>query len=112
MDILFQNRKLEKVCNNQSLLNRTYGQTCAKLIRQRLDDLRAADCLETMSFFPRARCHELTGNRKGRLAVDVQYPYRLIFEPAHDPIPKKVDGGLDWKIITVIRILDVENYHD
>jgi len=54
----------------------------------------------------------LTGDRKGTLAVDLDHPYRLIFEPANDPVPRKPDGGLDWTKITVIRILELRDYHD
>ncbi len=96
MDILFQDRKLEKACNDQSLLVRKYGPTRAKLLRRRLDELRAAEKLEVMRSLPQVRCHELKGNREGTLAVDLDHPYRLIFEPANNPIPRKSDGGLNW----------------
>ncbi|GCE17578.1 hypothetical protein KDK_13780 [Dictyobacter kobayashii] len=56
--------------------------------------------------------HSTITNRKGTLAVDVEHPYRLIFEPANDPTPKKADGDLDWTNVTVIRVLAVEDYHD
>lgn len=36
---------------------------------------------------------------------------RLIFEPADDPVPRKPDGGLDWRLVTAVRILGVEDYH-
>jgi proteic killer suppression protein len=54
----------------------------------------------------------LKGNRQGQFAVDVVHPYRLIFEPANDPIPRKDDRGFDWTKITAIRVIAVENYHD
>ena len=57
------------------------------------------------------RCHELKGNREGKLAVNLGHPYRLIFEPANNPIPRKPDGGLDWTGVTAIRVLTVEDYH-
>jgi len=56
-------------------------------------------------------CHELTGDRKGELAVDVSANYRMIFEPDHDPIPKKEDGGLNWEEVTKIQINEIEDYH-
>lgn len=111
MDILFQDRKLEKTCNDQSLLVRKYGPTCAKLLRRRLDEFRAAENLSVMRSLPQVRCHELKGNRAGTLAVDLEHPYRLIFEPANDPIPRKSDGGLDWTEVTAIRVLTLEDYH-
>ena len=112
MEILFQGRKLEKVCKDQSLRIRKHGAVRAKFIESRLDELEDVENLAQMQLFRQARCHELTGDRKGTLAVDLDHPYRLIFEPANDPVPRQPDGGLDWTKITVIRILEVRYYHD
>lgn len=111
MDILFQDKKLEKICNNESLLVRKHGAMRAKLLRRRLDDFRAADNLEILRSLPQIRCHELKGNRSGTLAVDLDHPYRLIFEPANDPVPRKPDSGLNWTQVTIVRVLSVEDYH-
>ena len=111
MEVLYQDRKLEKVCSEKSRLTRKYGVKCAKLLRHRLDQLGGAKNLEAMRGVPQARCHELKGNRAGTLAVDLEHPSRLIFEPVGDPIPRKADGGLDWTKVTVVRILAVEDYH-
>jgi hypothetical protein len=54
---------------------------------------------------------EIKGDRKGQFSVDVRHPFRLIFEPAHDPVPTKDDGGLDPAKVTRIRVLSVEDYH-
>jgi proteic killer suppression protein len=112
VDVLFQDQKLAKVCNDQSQLLRKYGSIRAKLLRRRLDEFRAADNLEVMRYLPQVRCHELKGDKQGTLAVDLGHPYRLIFEPAINPIPRKSDGGLDWSQVTAIRVLTVEDYHD
>jgi proteic killer suppression protein len=111
VDIVFQDQKLAKMCNSESLLIRKHGPACAKLIRRRLDELRAAENLEIVRSLPQLRCHELKGDRDGTLAVDLLHPYRLTFEPANSPIPRKPDNGLDWKRVTAIRILKVEDYH-
>ena len=81
------------------------------LLRRRLDDLRAADILSDISHLPPTRCHELKGDRAGQLAINLKHPYRLIFEPANNPIQKKEDGGLDWTKTTAILIIEVEDYH-
>jgi proteic killer suppression protein len=57
------------------------------------------------------RCHELRGGRAGTFAVSLDGPYRLILEPAHNPLPIKDDGGIDWSGIKRIRILEIEDYH-
>lgn len=60
-----------------------------------MDDLVAALTLEEFRNLP-GRCHELHSDRAGQLSLDLDGPYRLIFEPADDPIPTKPDGGLEW----------------
>lgn len=57
------------------------------------------------------RCHELKGNRKGIFAVDLFHPYRLLFEPSGNPVPRKGKGEIDMENVTSIRILGVEDYH-
>ncbi len=83
----------------------------ANLIRRRLDQLVAADDLEMLRSLPQARCHELTGNRKGQIAVDVRHPKRMILKSVDDPLPKKDDGGLDWTRITKVGIQEIVDYH-
>lgn len=93
------------------MLVRKHGSLRAKRIGQRLDDLRAANVLEEMRSIP-GRCHELKGTRSGQLSLDLDHPYRLIFEPANHPVPRKDDGGLDWTRITTVKILGVEDTHE
>lgn len=110
MDILFKTAKLEKRCNSGKELVKAYGERCAGLLRRRLDDLEAADNLEVMWSLP-GRCHELTGNLKGMLSLDLEHPYRLLFKVAHNPTPKKPDGGLDWSRVTKIEIHGIKDTH-
>lgn len=96
-----------------SKIFRVYGEKRAKKIQRRLAELRAA---EKLSDFPPkqppSRCHELKGNLKGTLSVDLDHPYRLIFRPNHDIVPSKEDGGLDWDCVTAICILEVQDTHE
>jgi len=111
MDILFKTKKLKKQCNNQVLLVHTYGSQRAKLIRRRLDELGAANSLDDIRYLPQARCHELKGNHAGKLSVDLEHPYRLLFTPANEPTPQKADGGLDWAGVSAVEIIGVEDTH-
>ncbi|NGZ43688.1 killer suppression protein HigA [Cytophagaceae bacterium 50C-KIRBA] len=110
MEILYKSRKLEKQLTDPKEMAKSFGHL-ARQLNQRLKDLAAAENLAVMRALPAARCHELTGDRKGELAVNVSTNYRLIFEPNHEPIPQKADGGLDWGNVTRIRIIDIEDYH-
>jgi proteic killer suppression protein len=110
VDIVFVNERAAAEWNSLKALSRSYGAENARRVLRRLDELRAAPNLETMRTLP-GRCHELKGDRAGQLAIDVRHPYRLIFEPANEPLPQKADGGLDWTGVTSIRIIEVEDYH-
>lgn len=111
MIILFQDSNFRDECNNNSLLTRRQGALRAKKIRQRLDDLRAANNLSVMKSLP-GRCHELKGDHRGQLSLDIDHPWRLIFTPADEPPALKVDGGIDWDNVRVIMIIGIEDTHD
>lgn len=108
---MFGSTKLQKTCNSRMEAVRVYGPECARALRVRLDDMGAAPTLAVLRTLPQTRCHELIGDRKGQLAVDLRQPYRLIFTPANRPVPTKPDGGLDWDKVTAITILEVVDYH-
>ena len=74
-------------------------------------ELKAAVSLDDISHLPPARCHELTGNRKGQLSVDLEHPYRLVFIPANNPMLRTADGGLDWSKVTEIEIIGIVDTH-
>jgi len=88
MDIVFKEKKFENECNSQRLLKKQYGETLP------------------------GRCHELLHNRAGQLSLDLVHPLRLIFEPANIPIPQKADGGIDWKKVTAVVIIGIDDTHD
>ena len=111
MNISYKNRKLEKSVASLSVIKATYG-TRAKLVNQRKNELEAATSLQIMRAIPAANCHVLTGNLDGKLAVDISGNYRIIFEPNHNPIPLLIDGGLNWSLVTDIKVLAIgEDYH-
>ena len=70
VEISYKNRKLEKQLTDPREMVKCFGQLARK-VNQRLKDLTDADTLLIMKAIPAARCHELTGDRKGELAVDV-----------------------------------------
>jgi len=111
VEIRFRSRKMQLWCSSEKESNRKWGVENARKIRQRLADLNAAEYLADMTKFPQARCHELSGNRKDQFAVDCKHPFRIIFAPLHNPIPRKLDGGMDYAKVTQIEIIEVVDYH-
>ncbi len=110
MEIRYKSRKLEKQLTDPKEMAKSFGQLARK-VNQRLKDLNDADNLAIMRTIPAARCHELTGDRHGELAVWISGNYRIIFEPFHNPMPLKKDGGLSWEEVTMIQINEIEDYH-
>lgn len=111
MEVSFLTGKLAKLCNSEAEMRAKLGPRMAQKLKTRLAELAAAETLEDMRQLPVARCHELTQDRKGQLAVDLVHPKRLVFEPAHNPIPRKEDKGFDWSKVTCIRVLGIIDYH-
>ena len=89
---------------------RRLGADQFRALKRRIDSLESASTLEVMRQLP-GRCHEMTADLDGRIAIDLVQPYRLLFEPDHDPLPRRPGGGLDWAQVTSIVILEVADYH-
>ena len=111
MDVSFANNKLQKLCESRQTLQREHGQSCARKVMARLQDLESAESLEDMRTLP-GGCHELTADRPGQVAIKVGGGKRLILRPANNPTPAKPDGGLDWPRVTAIEIVGIQDYHD
>jgi len=99
MEIVFRNSKLKKQCNSS-----------AGKLKNRLDDIRACGNMEIMKLLP-GRLHPLKENRKGQWAMDLEHPKRLIMEPIADPLPVSKDGWLDLSKISIIKIIEIGDYH-
>jgi toxin HigB-1 len=111
MEVVFGSRKMQKTFSSEKELVRAFGDRRARLIMRRLADIAAAATLADLSRLPPVRCHQLTGGRAGQLAVDLDHPWRLVLEPAEDPVPTTGDGGLSLARVTRVRILGVVDYH-
>lgn len=113
IDIVFASNKLKKQFNEEKAMFKAFGRPRAKRIKVVMTVLWAAPSLGMFAppYSPPHRCHELTGNRKGKLSLDLDGPYRLIIQPMNNPLPKRPEGGLDWSRVTAIKIIGVENTH-
>ncbi len=110
MEITFETAKMQKLCNSTAKLNGTYGPRLAAVIQRRLLDLEAAETLANMKGLP-GRCHELTENLAGCLALDLVHPDRLVFRVANKPRPINDSGALEWSKVTAIEVVGVGDYH-
>lgn len=104
---MFGDRKVQRACEDARLCAKRFGQLAAS-VQRRLVQLRAAEVLGDVAI---GNPHPLSGNRSGQFAVTISKNYRLVFEPAVDPLPLTEDGDLDLTRVTRIRILEVDDYH-
>ena len=109
MRVVVGDKKFAKVLDDDREMNKVYGDRIGRKIRRRLEQMLSAETLESLRY-QGGRCHELKGNRQGQLATDLSHLHRLIFAPL-PPIPLRGDGGLDWKKVTEIRIIEITDYH-
>ena len=96
--IIYKSKKLERVCTHYSLAKKQYGERMTVRIHQRIAEINSADSVEMLVKFSIGRCHSLAGNRKNEYAMDLIYPYRLVF------MPSATDTA-------VVRIISIEDYH-
>ena len=110
MEILFATASLRRDCSDAKRRRRRWGESGERLGR-RLDDLQAAPNLAAVLPPMPGRLHALVKDRAGQFSMDLKHPYRLILEPADDPIPPMPDGGIDLGRVTAMRVIGVEDTH-
>lgn len=110
MDIKFKRNNLEKYANHDRLGSKKLGQKRFKEFKKRLDQLKASKTLEDVRHQPGC-FHELTRDRKGQWACNLDQPYRLIFKPQENPIPIDDDGKYIWVEIKAVEIIEIIDYH-
>ncbi len=111
MDVVFSSTKLAKEFNSAKELNKVHGQQRAKSIMKRMMQLAAADNLDQLRNAP-GRCHVLKGDLACIFSLELDGPYRLLFEAA-DASPSITEvGSINWSLITSVRILEVRDTHE
>ena len=110
MDIAFASEQIQTLCNNNAVAKRLYGQRSAKKLLIRLEDLASATILEDVRHAA-GHCHELDYDRAGQLSMSLDGGHRLVFTPAHDPLPRNANGSLNWSAVTAIVVLEIIDYH-
>jgi len=110
MDITFADKKFQKIVSDDRKMIKVFGIERYKKIRIRLTQLQDAVTLEDIRYLS-GNYHELTGDRKGQWACDLDQPYRLVFEPHENPIPTNEHGQYIWLKIVGIEIIEIVNYH-
>ena len=109
MKLNFKDKKIRELCEKRAVADQKLGAACARKLRARLDDLDAASRVTDLTT---GNPHPLKGNRQGQFALDLAGGWRLVFAPAHDPLPVRDDQSIDWSQVTIVCIEFIGDYHD
>lgn len=108
MKVYFENKKLAQWATNEKKRQKELGTLRARLFAQRIDDLRAADSMDELVYYP-GRYHPLREDRKGQWACDLDQPYRMVFSP----VVQVKDGKEILKVeVKEVKIEEICNYHE
>lgn len=111
MDVKFADERVKKICESWAGRKKRFGEPAASKLKARLDDLDAAQSMEDMRNLP-GHWEELQRDRKGQFSCRLAGGLRLIIAPSRKPAPVKPDGGLDWRAIDQVTVIEVVDYHD
>ena len=111
MKVDFLDAKAKEFFEDPKQVKKTYGAESAKKLKTRLDDLDAVASLEDTRNLP-GHWEELTKDRAGQFSARLHGGLRLIIKPQQNPPPVKPDGGMDWRAIDAVFIVEVVDYHD
>jgi toxin HigB-1 len=106
VDIIFASKKLEGLCHDDELATRTLGPACARRLRARLDDLRAAANLSYAPKIP-GRFHPLNGNPKNRYAFNLHGDSLLVIRSVPGLEAAKADEPIQLATITTICVVGI-----
>jgi proteic killer suppression protein len=109
---VFATKELLRLCNDERSAIRSWGKPRWKLVSRRLDQMLAAPDLASFMKTP-GFPHPLRADRSGQFTVDLDGPYRLVFEPADDPLPTlESTNQLELQRVRTVRLLGVEDTHE
>jgi len=110
MEVSFSSAKIRKLCESQKALVRRHGDKCARQVMARLADLEAAASLEDFRDLP-GKCHELTGDRKGKFALHLPDGKRLVFAPKTGELTRDRGRGSNWSQVDAVCVIEIVEYH-
>jgi proteic killer suppression protein len=106
----FSSNRLKKELSDAKAMVRAYGDR-AKPLKMRLDLLAQVTSLADVPTGSPTYCHQLSSDRKDQFAVTIKDNWRLIFRSDPNPPPKLPEGGVDFRAIKAITLIEVTDYH-
>ena len=107
LQIEADNRRLEKKLSDIENLKKTIGIDMTRALKQRIDQLRAADNFKEYLEIGLGDPHPLIGNLDNLFGIKINRNYRLIVEP----LSKKLDDD-SLRKCKKVNLKGVADYHD
>ena len=104
LKIEFADKDLERCAVDEAYALRRMGKKRLDAYKKRLMAIQLSDNFEVLRNVP-GGFHELTGNRKGQWACNLDQPYRLIIKGAE---PGEV---VVWAEVAEAEVLEIVDYH-
>ena len=106
MQLDIDNQKLDKILNDSNKLIKAVGIEMAKMIKRRLNELRAAPNFKAYLDYNIGKTHLLTGNFSGYFGISLNKNYRLIVKPIVNNMTLE-----ELKECKIVNIKGVVDYH-
>jgi toxin HigB-1 len=110
IQIHWSDKKLLKAQRSDAAGQRLWGADRWAALKRRIRTLESADTLADVRG-QAGKFHALSADLAGEWAANLTPNWRVVFEPADEPLPTLVDGGLDTAKVTAVRIRRIEDYH-
>lgn len=108
MEIYYEGKNIEKLFTNFSKIKKEKGLKIARVLKRRVDQIKASDTLDIYLRNAAGNPHFLKGDRKGLIGVSVDKNKRLILKPS---LNREIEFSLAIKECRKIIIVGVEDYH-
>lgn len=106
MQIEVNDKKLNKLLSDVNVLKKTIGIDMTKLLKKRIDQLRAANNFKEFLDIGLGNPHPLVGNFDNLFGIKINKNYRLIVEPLSDKLD---DASL--RKCKKVNLKGVADYH-
>lgn len=115
MEIKYENDKLKEFCNNEKKVKKKFRAIVSEKLVITLKFIKNASNLLDVANFPSFHLHSLKGDRKGELSIYLGKTtgVRLIFEAINDDGNNiEINNYSTYKIVKIINILEIGDYHE
>lgn len=109
MEVRFLDEKEERNYQDIKFLRRSYGETMAKMIQRRINEIEAIESVGLLLDLKIGKAHLLDHEYKYHIGLNLTGNYRLIIKPLYNDDTDY--SRLNLHEIQIITIMEVKDYH-